>query len=313
MLSRVADSLYWMSRYMERSDGILRMLRTNYAYSQDEGTVFSWKPVLNIFTNSTDEKVEQIISDNREVLKYLITDKSNNNSVVNIVSNARENARSVQDNVTKELWQCLNDYYHTIRGNTLLKSLKYDDPTSVLDGLIKQGMYYYGSAEITMPRGEGYYFMNLGKFLERAIQSVDTLDVKLRELDYSMEQGNSADPSYWKYLLLSISGYEVFLKSYKSTLEPRNVIHQIIWNNNFPRSILYATSRLKQSFETIKSDKSKESYKTVSFMIGKLEGSLKYSDMTDLEKLGLKQYLQNVKHELLAIGKALNHYYFAFN
>jgi len=310
MLSRVADSLYWMSRYMERSDGILRMLKTNYAYSQDDGTDFSWRSMLNIFSDGTEEQINQIITQsNREVLKYLITDKNNCNSVLNIISNARENARSVQDNVTKELWQCLNDYYHTIRDSHLTQSIQYDDPISVIDDLIRQGLYYYGTTEITMPRGEGYYFINLGKFLERTIQSVDTLDVKLRELDYSLE--TSEDPTYWKYLLLSISGYEIFLKSYRSVLEPKNVIDQIIWNNSFPRSILYSVTRLKQSFETIKSDKSIESYQTVSFMIGKLHANIKYTDMADLERIGFKKYLQSTKQELLAIGNALNHYYFA--
>lgn len=310
MLSRVADSLYWMSRYMERSDGILRMLKTNYAYSQDDGTDFSWKPVLNIFSDGTEEQINQIIThSHQEVLKYLITDKNNRNSVLNIISSARENARSVQDNVTKELWQCLNDYYHIVRNNHLTRSIQYDDPISVLDELIKQGLYYYGTIEITMPREEGYYFINLGKFLERAIQSVNTLDVKLRELHYSLEA--SKDPTYWKYLLHSISGYEIFLRSYRSVLEPKNVIDQIIWNNRFPRSILYSVTRLKQSFETIKSDKTIENYKTVSFMIGKLHAHIKYTDMVDLERIGLKKYLQNTKEGLLAIGNALNHYYFA--
>lgn len=161
MLSRVADSLYWMSRYMERSDGILRMLKTNYAYSQDDGTDFSWRAVLTILSESSEEQINRISQNNREVLKYLITDKSNRNSVINIVSNARENARAVQDNVTKELWQCLNDYYHLIRSNDLENAIQYDDPISVIDELIKRGLYYYGTTEITLARDGGYYFINL--------------------------------------------------------------------------------------------------------------------------------------------------------
>jgi uncharacterized alpha-E superfamily protein len=311
MLSRVADSLYWMSRYMERSDGILRMLRINYAYSQDGSSDFSWRPVLKIFSNLDDDTIESLKYNGRDVLKYMVLDKNNHNSVINIVSKARENARSVQDNVTKELWQCLNDYYHMMREDKLAAALRFDDPISVLDNLIKQGMYYYGSTEITMPRGEGYYFMNMGKFLERAIQSVDILDVKFRELEYSLDE--ATDPTYWKYLLLSISGYEIFLKSYRSSLESRNIIHQIVWNENFPRSIIYTTKRLKQSFETIKGDKSKESYKTMSYMIGKLSCSLEYSDLKDLEEIGLQDYLKKIKNDLFSIGDALSHYYFAFN
>src|SRR5690349_11009481 len=115
MLSRVADSLFWMSRYMERTDGILRMLKINYASSQDDMHEFSWKPVLRIFSYLDEERAAAMASQSRTVLQYMITDKENRNSVLNIVTRARENARSVQDHITKELWQCLNDFYHTIR------------------------------------------------------------------------------------------------------------------------------------------------------------------------------------------------------
>src|SRR5580700_6463822 len=179
MLSRVADSLYWMSRYMERSDGILRMLKINYASSQEDIHEFSWKPVLRIFTYMEEEEAGAISHHSRAVLQYMVTEKENPNSVLNIVTKARENARSVQDNITKELWQCLNDFYHEVRDEMLVQWLHKDDPVTVLDILIKQGLLYYGTADITMSRGEGYAFLNIGKFLERGVQSADILDVKV--------------------------------------------------------------------------------------------------------------------------------------
>ncbi|MBK0381329.1 alpha-E domain-containing protein [Pedobacter sp. SD-b] len=311
MLSRVANSLYWMSRYMERCDGILRLLRVNYAYSQDEFDKFSWRPVLMIFTDMLPITIEKTKYEGRKVLEFMVTDKLNKNSVFSLVNKSRENARSVQDNVTKELWQCLNDYYHVTRNKDLVTALKVEDPISVLDDLVQQGMHYYGICEITMARGEGYYFMNIGKYLERAMQSVDILNVKFSELGYSLEE--RSDPTYWKYLLLSISGYEIFLKSYRSALDSRNILHQIVWNEHFPRSIIYSVKRLKQSFETLKTDRNSEAYKAISFMIGKLESHIRYSDLKDLEEKGLKEYLHDIKQELLAIGSAFNHYYFAFN
>src|SRR5438132_2595114 len=102
MLSRVADSLYWMSRYMERVDGMLRMLKINYASSQDDIYEFSWKPVLKIFTYLDDDEVAKLAPYTRSVLEYMVTGKDNPNSVLNIVTKARENGRSVQDHITKE-------------------------------------------------------------------------------------------------------------------------------------------------------------------------------------------------------------------
>ncbi|HSC40050.1 MAG TPA: alpha-E domain-containing protein, partial [Chitinophagaceae bacterium] len=112
MLSRVADSLYWMSRYIERTDGILRMLKINYASSQDDINEFSWKSALRVFTYLEEEQINDFSHQSREVLQFMVTGKENPNSVMNIIKRARENARSVQDHITKELWQCLNDFYH---------------------------------------------------------------------------------------------------------------------------------------------------------------------------------------------------------
>ncbi len=311
MLSRVADSLYWMSRYMERTDGILRMLRINYAYSQDDIPDFTWQPVLKIFSFHEEDVLTHMEKNGREVLRYMVLEKENANAIFNLITQSRENARAVQDHITKELWQCLNEFYHIVRDQHLSDSLKTEDPISVLDGLIRQCMLYYGTGEITMPRGEGFYYMNVGKYLERAIQSVNILDVKFSEQNYDLN--GTHDPIYWRYMLLSISGYELFLRTYRSTLEPRNIIDQIIWNENFPRSILYSIVRLQRAFEKLDIDPQLESFKKLKFLIGKLKSRVLFSDVQTLETEGLQNYLQSIKNDLFEIGTAFNHYYFAYD
>src|SRR6201999_1955137 len=137
MLSRVAASFYWLSRYIERSDGMLRMLKINYASSQDTVQEFTWEPVVRIFAGSDDEEAEKLENNSRAVLKYMVTGKNNPNSILNIITLARENARGVQEHITKDLWQCLNEYYHTVKDIRIDNALKKDDPVSVLDILIK--------------------------------------------------------------------------------------------------------------------------------------------------------------------------------
>ncbi len=309
MLSRVADSLYWMSRYMERTDGILRMLRINYASSQDDVQEFSWKPVLRIFTYLDEERAAAIAHRSRTVLQYMVTDKENSNSVLNIVTHARENARSVQDHITKELWQCLNDFYHTIRDEQLVRGLHTDDPVSILDVLVRQGLLYYGIMDITMARGEGYAFINIGKFLERGVQSADILDIKFSDLQYDFTR---TDTTYWKYLLLSISGYELYLKTYRSGFDARNVVEQIVLNRDFPRSILYSVNRLQLHFERLKGERNREAYQKIDFMIGKIHSRVKYSTVDSILHQGLHAYLNSVKEELYEVGNAFNQHYFAY-
>jgi uncharacterized alpha-E superfamily protein len=309
MLSRVADSLYWMSRYMERSDGILRMLKINYASSQDDINEFSWKPVLRIFSYMKEEEAKSIAHNSRAVLQYMVADKENPNSVLNIVTAARENARSVQDNITKELWQCLNDFYHAVRDERLIQGLQKDDPITVLDILIKQGMLYYGTADITMSRGEGYAFLNIGKFLERGFQSADILDVKFSDLNYDFTR---TDTTYWKYLLLSISGYELYLKTYRSGFEAKNVVEQIVLDENFPRSINYSVQRLYNYTERLKNQKNVEGFQKLEFLIGKIRSKVKYSTVGSITEQGLHAYLTRIREELYEVAKTFDQYYFAY-
>lgn len=310
MLSRVADSLYWMSRYIERTDGILRMLKINYASSQDDLSEFSWKPVLRTFTYLEEEDANAIAHDSRAVLQFMVTDKENPNSVVNIVTHARENARSVQDHITKELWQCLNDYYHTVRDEHLIQKLHREDPVTILDVLLKQGLLYYGITDITMARGEGYAFLNIGKFLERSVQSADILDIKFSDVDYDFSK---TDTMYWKYLLLSISGYELYLKTYRGGFDSRNVVEQIVLNRDFPRSVEYSVSQLHRYFQRLQSDRNIEGFRKIDFMIGKVRSRVKYSTVDAILEQGLHAYLRSLKEDLYEVGNAFNQYYFAYS
>jgi uncharacterized alpha-E superfamily protein len=311
MLSRVADSLYWMSRYMERTDGLLRMLKINYASSQDDVLEFSWKPVLKIFSHLEDEEVNAIGNNTKDILQFMVLNRENPNSVFNIVTQARENARSVQDHITKEMWQCLNDFYHIVREDRWKYILDNEDPITVLDTLIRQGMLYFGTTEVTMARNDGKSFINIGKYLERAIQSTDILDVKFSDLNYDLDK--TADTTYWKYLLMSISGYELYLKTYRSGFEPKNVVGQIVLSEQFPRSVVYCINQLHRYFERLKSERNTPGFNQIDFMIGKFKSRIKFSTTDSIIQEGLHSFLHQTKSGLLEIGNTLNHTYFAYS
>ncbi|MBC7890290.1 MAG: alpha-E domain-containing protein [Ferruginibacter sp.] len=310
MLSRVADSLYWMSRYMERTEGILRMLKINYASSQDDTQEFSWKPVLKIFTFLEEEEANALAHDTRAVLQFMVTGKDNPNSVLNIITLARENGRSVQDHITKEMWQCINDFYHNIRQDKLADLFQHEDPITLLDNLIKQGLLYFGTTDVTMARGEGNSFINIGKFLERAIQSTDILDVKFSDMNYEMDK--TTDTTYWKYFLMSIAGYELYLKTYRGGFEAKNVVEQIVLNEQFPRSVIYSINQLHRYFERVKHEHNKTDFNQIDFMIGKIKSKVKFSTSDSIVAEGLHLFLNETKKGLFDIGDKLNHNYFAY-
>jgi len=311
MLSRVADSLYWMSRYMERTDGILRTLKINYASSQDDIQEFSWKPVLQIFTFLSEEEANALAHDSRGVLEYMVVGKDNPNSVLNMVTQARENGRSVQDHITKEMWQCLNDFYHAVRDERLLWQLQKDDPITVLDNLLRFGLLYCGTTDVTMARGEGNSFINIGKYLERAIQSADILDVKFSDVYYDVNK--TTDTTYWKYLLMSISGYELYLKTYRGGFEAKNVVEQVVLNDKFPRSLVYSINRVHRYFERIKSERNAADFNQIDFMIGKFKSKVQFSTSNSIFQEGLHNFLNESKTGLFDIGTALGKSYFGYS
>lgn len=295
---------------MERTDGILRMLKINYASSQDDTQEFSWKPVLKIFTFLGDAEANLLAHDTRAVLQFMLTGKDNPNSVLNIITLARENGRSVQDHITKEMWQCINDFYHIMRQNKLAESLQQEDPITILDNLIKQGLLYFGTTDVTMARGEGNAFINIGKFLERAIQSTDILDVKFSDKNYEMDK--ITDTTYWKYLLMSISGYELYLKTYRGGFEAKNVVEQIVLNEQFPRSVIYSINQLHRYFERLKSERNQAEFEEINFKIGKIKSEVKYSTADSIISEGLHLFLNDTKKSLFEIGHKLNQHYFAY-
>lgn len=309
MLSRVAASFYWLSRYIERSDGMLRMLKINYASSQDTVQEFTWEPVIRIFAGLNVEGADQLENDSRSVLKYMVTGKNNPNSILNIITLARENARSVQEHITKDLWQCLNEYYHVVKDQRVERALQREDPIGILDVLIKQVMLYYGTVEITMERGEGRSFMNIGKYLERAIQSVDILDTKFSSV--SDNPNLLTDTTYWKHLLLSLGGYELYLKTYREGFEAENILEQVVLNNDFPRSVIYSVNNIQRYFERLKNDTNVDTFRDMSFQIGRLQSRIKYSSVKSIRDEGLHGFLTQIRSELYGVGNSLNEYYFA--
>ena len=309
MLSRVAASFYWLSRYIERSDGILRMLKINYASSQDAVREFTWEPVIRIYSGGDAALMRKLNNDSRQVLTYMVSDKSNPNSILNMITLARENARSVQEHITRDLWQCLNEYYHCVKDEGLVSRLQNDDPITALDVLNKQIMLYYGTAEVTMERGQGRSFMNIGKFLERSIQAIDILDVKFGSITDNPDL--LTDTTYWKHLLQSIGGYELYLKTYRDGIEAQNVMELIMLNTDFPRSVMYSVNNIHRYYERLKNESNLSSYRDIAFQIGKLQSYIQYSSAESIRQTGLHKYLTQIRHDLFAVGISLNEHYFA--
>jgi len=151
--------------------------------------------------------------------------------------------------------------------------------------------------------------MNIGKYLERAIQSVDILDTKFGSVSDNPDL--LTDTSYWKHLLLSLGGYELYLKTYREGFEASNILEQVMLNNDFPRSVIYSVNNIQRYFDRLKNDSTVEDFREMSFQIGRLESRIKYSSVKSIEQDGLHTFLTQIRSGLYGIGNALNEHYFA--
>ena len=297
-----------MSRYIERTNGMLRLLRTNYISSQDEVNNFSWRSVLRLYSDVSPAQTEMIEMQSSRVLDHLVLDFNNTSSVCNNIYKARENARAVQDHISKEVWQCLNDYHHLVRDSVIHNQIKYGDPVTAFDNLIRHGMLYYGTVDTTMARGEGFNYLHVGRFLERAILSIDMLNARLTELGYNLQQPIEA-PAL-RYLLYSLSGYELYLKTYRGKMATSSVVEQILYNPYFSHSVLYCLQQLTRFFERLQGESLPENYREVEFQIGKSRNNIRYSNMQEADSITLKSFLEKTRNEIFTIDTAFNKYYF---
>ncbi|MCW5909935.1 MAG: alpha-E domain-containing protein [Cyclobacteriaceae bacterium] len=306
MLSRVADAVFWMARYMERTDNILRALRTNYIASQDEIQNFDWQlwiDGLGATAQKTDVKLAY-----REALHHLLLNKENDTSVITNIVRARENARSVQDYVTKEVWQSMNDYYHLIRDKHTEYLLLHGDPVTAFDNLLRESTLFYGTVDITMNRGEGYTFLNIGKYIERLLRSLDILELKLKELET-----NDNEMVQWKYLLYSLSGYEFHTKFYRNTLTTESVLHQVISNVQFPHSVFYCLLRVERYFKNLDTISLPEHYKELEFLLGRALSNLRYGMPARPTVEGIKPLIESTRIEIKSLGQKLAGFYFGYS
>ena len=314
MLSRTADSLFWLNRYMERTDSLQRLLYVHYILSLDKGVNApqNWRSVLELATSMNPSDIAGIEHNMTDALNKVIADTGNVNSLKIIVHRARENARGVQDYITKETWEEVNQVYHYINHPDISARLGSNEALRVIEDLERHAVMYAGMIELTMPRGTGWNFMCLGKYIERCFHTVHLLQNQLKSIGYNIEQ--PVNILQWRYLLLSLSGYEMHLKTYTGNHYTENLLHQVIWNENFPRSVLYSLHRINIYLKKVMSvtDNSRES-KAMINTLGKLYGNIKYIDPESLTEQSIQPFLENINRELSAFSIQLAQHFFSYD
>ncbi|MBC91965.1 MAG: hypothetical protein CMC67_07605 [Flavobacteriaceae bacterium] len=307
MLSRVANNLFWMDRYMERSYGLLNLIKTNYSSTLDSGDYSSWNNITQTYLGYESRTPVINHRDSLKIIFSMLFDKNNSNSILNMIFKSRENARSVQEHISRELWLSVNKFFLHLSQENIKGKYRKSDPITIVNELLQYNHIYYSVADITQERGNAYCFMNLGKYLERVVQSIDFLNVRIISFDEKSE--NIYESYFFKNLLTSIGGYQIYLKTFKSLFKIENIIEMIAVNESFPRSIIYSINKLFNHVERLNNFNNINDKRLI-FIVGKLKNNLKYTTIQTIKSQGLTKFLDETKTELNKISNTINNTYF---
>ncbi|MGD2062509.1 MAG: alpha-E domain-containing protein [Nitrospirota bacterium] len=314
MLSRLANSLYWMSRYMERVGNTARLLNINLLNMlEDEethGAAVRWHPLLAItgadeLFHAEDEK-RAVTAES--AIRFMSQGRSNPSAIRSSLRLARENARVVRDRISREMWETINDFWLRI-DNYLDRPLAINKALDLFVFVGHEVARFHGVAAGTMMRGEPFSFYLLGTLLERSDMTARILDVKYHTLlpDLSMV-GTPLDYYQWKVLLETLSALEAYRRLYHSGLQPIDIAEFVIGEETFPRSLRFASDRMCDALQTIGCRPGDCQVRDAIMAVQEM--LLGFSAHEVVLKVGLHEFLEQYLERIAALHDAIAHDYF---
>lgn len=307
MLSRVAESIYWMNRYVERAENVARFIDVNQDLTLGEGDEFSnqWAPL--VYTTGDQDAFQDRYSEfSREnVLRFLILDDQNPNSILSCVARARENARGVREAITVSMWEELNKFYLMVREAAANPAYVLRFPYEFCGRVKVAGHTLVGVIDSTMSHGEGWHFSRLGRLLERADKTSRIVDVQyFLLLPRPTDVGTSLDVVRWSALLKSTTALEMYRREH-GRIVPVHVADFLLLNRNFPRSVRYCLIYSQESLREIAGSNAGTFQYPSEQMLGRLRYELDYTQTGDIVKSGIHQFIDDFQTRLNKLGAAI--------
>src|SRR5882672_8333966 len=324
MLSRTADHLFWMARYMERAENTARMLDVNYQTAllpqSADAAEKGWKGLLSISELTGDYAKRYGTVNARAVMDYMVGDSNNPSSIRSCLMAARENARAVRGTLTTEVWETQNqtwlEFQRMIASESFLR-----DPSTLFEWVKFRSHLSRGVTVGTMLQDESFHFLRIGSFLERADNTARLLDVKFHavESEYhgggsgqSQGQGNGqgqgqgrdieVDFYHWSGILRSVSGFEVYRKAYRNVIKPEKVAELLILRPDMPRSMAACMHEVVINLQKVANEQSADTLRRA----GRLQADLQYGRIDEILATGLHAYLTQFLERVGTLGVGIS-------
>jgi len=309
MLSRVADSLYWMSRYLERAENTVRQLDVTMGQMLDTGGASAetrWKQLLASLGKPAGMEWN---GDLESMARKLIFDNICPAAVTYCLNGARENARQVREEISSEQWQRLNRLFHHIHSSSAQD--QFGSSINDLLGTIIDGIHLFkGVSDTTMIHGQGWQFIRLGRYLERAYATATMLEVYQEELFNPQEREHSG----YQYLemvglLRCCTSFEAYCQVYTADLAPDRILEFLLLNRDFPHAIRYCVDGIRHSIESIQRTGGRRSPDELTSGVGRLHAMLVYTSIGEILAGDTPAFLHTIREQCLRIHEQIYRYY----
>jgi uncharacterized alpha-E superfamily protein len=314
MLSRVAESIYWMARYIERAENVARIMDANYHMILDLplGVGEQWEPL--VVTTGDEELFKEFYDDfNREnVVQFLTFDTRNPNSILSCLQMARENARSVREWISSEMWQQVNTFYLLIK-DASRRGGGLELPHELFVEIMMASHLFAGLSQNTMTHSEGWQFARLGRMLERADKTARIIDVKyfilLPSVDYI---GTPFDHILWGSILRSASAFEMYRKEY-GQIVPDKIIEFMVLDAEFPRAIHHCLITAELSLRSISGTMRGRFSNRAEKALGRLLSDIDYTTIDDIKSTGLHEFIDGLQTRLNEVSQIVFETFFSIS
>lgn len=314
MLSRIAESLFWLARYIERAEGTARILDVNYHMLLEQSQHsyrLRWEPLI-VMAGEEDRFRKMYGEANAEnVFDFLAFRLENPSSIVQCISKARENARTIRDRISREMWEDINSLFHTVT-RFIPRDEIQAGPHRFCDS-IKFGAHgFHGVTDATLPHDEGWEFLRVGWSLERAEMTARLVDVQYHNLLDGPPAAHALDNHQWMAVLRSVGAYEAYHREYHPPIEPERVAEMLILHPRHPRSIRFGATEVQFGLREISGSGLGQYANEAERLAGKLVDRLSYDRINEIFEQGLHGYLNDLVNLCGAIGNDITRTYFYY-
>lgn len=309
MLSRVADSLYWMSRYLERAENTLRQLDVTMNLMLDPGGATPetrWRRLVAALGSPADLDWN---GDLDAMVRRLIFDKTHRASITYSVKVARDNARQVREELSTEQWQRLNRLYHHVHSTTAEEQF-LASPSDMLASIVDGIHLFKGVSDTTMLHGPGWQFIRLGRYLERAYGTATLLEVFHAESGAGLERENSG----YRYLeevglLRCCTAFEAYCQVYTADITDDRILEFLLLNREFPHAIRYSVESTLTAIQSIQRSSGRRQPEELISCVGRLQAMLSYTTITEVLSGDPAAFLHSIRQQCILIHELLYRHY----